>query len=116
MTKIKWSSVFQLANGKSGIAVWSMPQPGVINLPSVAVQWNIAGAGDSNGDGNADLVWENASTGQRAVWFLKNGVLASTINLPTVAIQWHIAGVGDFDSDGNRDLVWENTSSGQRAI
>jgi hypothetical protein len=107
---------FELANGKQGIAVWSMPQPGVINLPTVAVQWNIAGAGDFNGDGNADLVWENTSTGQRAIWFLKNGVLSSTLSLPTVGVQWRIAGVGDFNGDGNQDLVWENTSTGQRAI
>jgi hypothetical protein len=107
---------FELANGKQGIAVWSMPQPGVINLPTVAVQWNIAGAGDFNGDRNADLVWENTSTGQRAIWFLKNGVLSSSINLPIVALQWRIADAGDFDGDGNADLVWQNISTGQRAI
>jgi FG-GAP-like repeat len=107
---------FQLANDKRGIAVWSRPQPGVINLPTLAVQWNIAGAGDFNGDGDADLVWENTSTGQRAIWFLKNGVLSSTINLPTVGLQWRIAGAADFDGDGNADLVWQNISTGQRAV
>jgi FG-GAP-like repeat len=107
---------FQLANSKGGIAVFSMPQPGVINLRTLALQWNIAGAGDFNGDGNADLVWENTSTGQRAIWFLKNGVLSSSIYLPTVGVQWRIAGVGDFNGDGNADLVWQNISTGQRAI
>jgi FG-GAP-like repeat/FG-GAP repeat len=69
-----------------------------------------------NGDGYADLVWENSSTGQRAIWILKNGVLSDTIDLPTVPVQWHIVGVGDFNGDGNADLVWENSSTGQRAI
>jgi AMMECR1 domain-containing protein len=71
---------------------------------------------DFSGAGYADLVWENNSTGQRAIWFLKNGVFSSSIYLPTVPVEWHIAGAGDFDGDGFADLVWENTSTGQRAI
>jgi len=87
-----------------------------INLPTVPVQWHIAGMGDFQGDGNAGLVWENTSTGQRAIWLFKNGVYSGKIDLPTVPLQWHIAGVGDFKGDGNAGLVWENTSTGERAI
>jgi hypothetical protein len=54
------------------------------------VQWRIAGAADFNGDGFADLVWENTATGERAIWFLKNGVFSSGICLPTIPVQWHI--------------------------
>src|SRR5260221_274320 len=71
---------------------------------------------DFDGDGQSDLVWENTSTGQRAIWFLKNGYLQRDIYLPTVSTQWHIAGVGDFLGNGQSDLVWQNTSTGQRAI
>ena len=56
------------------------------------------------------------STGQRAIWLFKNGVLSSSYYLPTMPVAWHIAGVGDFNGDGSADLVWENTSTGQRAI
>ena len=62
------------------------------------------------------LVWENTTTGQCAIWLLKNGVLSSSFYLPTVPVEWRIAGVGDFNGDGFADLVWENTSTGQRAI
>jgi hypothetical protein len=72
-------------------------------------------AKDFDGDGFADLVWQNTSTGQRAIWFLKNGVFASSINLATVSPQWDIAGVGDF-GNGQNDLVWQNTVTGQCAI
>jgi FG-GAP repeat len=46
--------------------------------------WHIAGAGDFNRDGKADLVWENTTTGQRAIWFLKNGVISPNISVPKV--------------------------------
>jgi hypothetical protein len=90
--------------------------PSTISLGNVAPQWQIAGLGDFKGNGNADLVWQNTSTGQRAIWFFVDGVRSSALNLPTVAPQWRIAGSGDFDGDGDADLVWENTSTGQRSI
>jgi hypothetical protein len=55
------------------------------------VEWHIAGAGDFDGDGYADLVWENTATGRRAIWFLKNGVPSSGLMLPTMPVEWHIA-------------------------
>jgi hypothetical protein len=78
--------------------------------------WRIAGAEDFNGDGDTDIVWENTSTGQHAIWLLEGSRFTNGIILPAVAPPWRIAGVGDFNKDGNADIVWENTSTGQRAI
>jgi hypothetical protein len=61
-----------------------------VYLPPVPAGWHIAGTGDFDGDGMADLVWENSSTGEHAIWFLKNGILASSIWLPTTPLSWHI--------------------------
>jgi hypothetical protein len=61
-----------------------------INLPTVPTDWHIAGAADFNGDGQADLVWENTVTGQRGIWIFNNGVFSSVINLPTIPTQWRI--------------------------
>jgi hypothetical protein len=47
-------------------------------------------AWDFSGDGNAGLVWENTGTGQRAIRFMKNGVLTSTVKLPIVPLRWNI--------------------------
>jgi kumamolisin len=73
-------------------------------------------AKDFNGDGYADLVWENSTTGGRVIWLLKNGVFSSAINLPMVAPTWHIAGVGDFLGNGQSDLVWEDMATGKHTI
>jgi hypothetical protein len=72
-------------------------------------------AKDFDVDGFADLVWQNTSTGQRAIWFLKDGVYSSSISLPTASPQWNIAGVGDF-GNGQNDLVLQNSTTGQCAI
>jgi hypothetical protein len=48
----------------------------IMTLPTLGTQWRIAGVGDFNGDGYADIVWQKASTGQIVVWLLQNGVLS----------------------------------------
>jgi hypothetical protein len=52
-------------------------------LPQVATQWRIGGAIDFDGDGQADLIWNNTNTGQHAIWLMKNSVYSSSIGLPT---------------------------------
>jgi hypothetical protein len=51
-------------------------------LGTVHVIYHIAGVADFNGDGKADLVWENTATGTRAIWFLNNGVYSSAGTSP----------------------------------
>jgi FG-GAP-like repeat len=104
-----------VCNGKvfvgtsNSIAAFSTNHPGS--------DWHLVGAGDFNGDGKADIVWENKATGVRAIWLLNNGnFTGNTIGLGTVDPSWHIAGVGDFLGNGQSDLVWENTVTGARAI
>lgn len=71
---------------------------------------------DFNGDGNADLVWENAFTGARVIWMLVNGAYTYATSLPAVPPNWHIAGAGDFLGNGQSDLVWEDTVTGNHVI
>ena len=73
-------------------------------------------ARDFDNDGSADLVWENLSSGQRAIWLMKNGSIKSSIALPTVAPSWHIAAAADFLGTGQSDLVLENSVTGAHAI
>jgi hypothetical protein len=120
LTSQEYGATWNTAQGVDGVRYFTT-QGG--NNPGGPLEWKNASVSQSpadlkafNGDGYADLVWENSSTGQRAIWFLKNGVVSSTTHLPTVPAQWHVAGVGDFNGDGNADLVLENTSTGQRAI
>jgi hypothetical protein len=71
---------------------------------------------DFNGDGEADILWQNGSTGQRVVWLMNGTALQSTVSLGTVPTSWSIVGSGDFNGDGKADILWQNISTGQSVI
>jgi predicted outer membrane repeat protein len=71
---------------------------------------------DWNGDGNADLVWQNTVSGSRAIWFMNGATFVSVASLGIISTDWQIAGTGDFNGDGKPDIVWQNTNNGGRGI
>ncbi len=73
--------------------------------------------GDLNGDGNADIVWRNAATGQDYIYLMNGSAIAGEGFLRAVADQnWQIAGIGDFDGDGKADILWRNSSTGENYV
>jgi hypothetical protein len=119
-TSKEYGATWNIAQGLDGVRYFTSQggtnPGGPLEWKDMSVSRAPADLKAFNGDGYADLVWENSSTGERAIWFLKNGVVSGKIGLPTVPAEWHIAGVGDFNGDGNAGLVWENSSTGQRGI
>ena len=86
--------------------------PGIAQLQHDSAFNRIAALGDLDGDGKADIVWRNTSTGENYVYFMNGLTITSQGYLPTVTTDWTIAGLGDLDGDGKVDIVWRNTSSG----
>ena len=39
-----------------------------VGLSAVAVAWKVEATGDYNGDGKADIMWRNSSTGANSIW------------------------------------------------
>ena len=73
----------------------------------------IRGVGDIDGDGIADLIWQDPTTGKVTCWFMNaNGTTRSTFNVSTSTSLWQIRGVADVDGDGIGDLIWQYPSSG----
>jgi hypothetical protein len=92
-----------------------VPNGGVVFYTEPSAAWQIVTTADIDGDGKADIVWWNSTTGQVYIMIM-NG---STITAQGVAYQepntaWHIEGAGDFAGSGKRNqLLWRNTSNGQ---
>ena len=93
-------------------------QPALVGLP-----WRIVGTGDFDGDGTADILWYNNSTGEIQIWFMKGAAVASRANVlaengqPTlIGPPWSIVAVGDFNEDGFADILWHNSVTGETQI
>ena len=76
---------------------------------SVALDWTIAGIGDFNADGRADILWRHTS-GVVYTWLMNGPSIIGTGSPGSVSPDWTIQGVGDFNGDGRADILWRHTS------
>ena len=72
---------------------------------------------DVNGDGWADLLWRNPSTGANRVWYLNGTTVASQGSLPPAADPaWQLIATADLNADGHPDAIWRNTTTGANVV
>jgi hypothetical protein len=76
--------------------------------------WHVAGAGDFDGDGKADILWQN-DDGTPAIWLMNGTSFIGGGGLANPGPSWQVAGADDFNGDGNGDILWQN-SDGTPAI
>src|SRR5215831_9689330 len=82
-------------------------------------EWQVVGVGDFNGDGHADVLWFDASTGVLGAWLLDGlgNVMAPQFLSLTCGSgcfpTWKVVGVGDFNGDGHADVLWFNADTGE---
>ncbi len=64
--------------------------------------WELVATADFNADSHPDYVLYNASTHQKARWYLNNNVFAGGAFGPTLPVNWSLVGVADFDREGHK--------------
>jgi hypothetical protein len=110
-----------LREGSSGaVQIWLMNGNGprasmrVGNLPASSA---IVGNGDYDGDGHADLLSRDDSTGGLSMLLLVDGrVVGGGEVVPALSLDWEAAGTGDFDLDGRDDVLLRNLRKGHLEV
>ena len=86
-----------------GLGVWYLNGATVIDTKALSIvsasslSWKITGVGDVNGDAMADLLWQNATTGEVAVWYMNGYVVlgGQLLSIPNVGdLSWNMVGPG----------------------
>ena len=120
-----WLDLIWRHETTGAVAVWYMTgtvlREGRLLTPAAVpdLDWLIAGAGDMNGDGHADLVWQHRVSGGLAVWLMRGDHLMSGEPLTPNRVadtDWRIRAVADYNGDGWPDLAWQHRTEGMLSI
>ncbi len=85
------------------------------SMPSAS--WAVAGTGDFDGDGQADIMWRNLATGQNRIWLLAGMSLVPDSRItPAASAAWQVIATEDFDGDGKADIFWRNRYDGRTVM
>jgi hypothetical protein len=111
--------IWQHTNGS--IAVWTMRGATVLATQLFSISgtgdpnWKIAAVADLNRDGKEDLIFQHATGGWLAVWFV-NGMTITRINYLSINQQadtnWKIQAAGDIDGSGVPKILWRHQTQG----
>jgi hypothetical protein len=69
--------------------------------------WNVAAAGDIDGDGRDDLVFINPSPNRYTYWIMNGTTIVRQNSPKSLGSGETLAASGDFNGDGRLDLVWK---------
>jgi hypothetical protein len=91
-----------------------MPTGGAVIMTESNPAWKIVHTPDLDGDGKADILWWNSTTGQvYAVIMNGTAITAQGFVYTEPNTAWKIVAQGDYNGDGKEDLLWRNETTGQ---
>ncbi|NOG71364.1 FG-GAP-like repeat-containing protein [Roseicella sp. DB1501] len=76
-------------------------------VATVDASWSVAGTGDFDGDGRADILWQNADSAV-SVWRMDGTRYLGGGTVATPGAGWSVVGTGDFDGDGRSDILLQD--------
>ncbi|MBZ5724083.1 MAG: FG-GAP-like repeat-containing protein [Acidobacteriia bacterium] len=88
-------------------------------LSGTVAGWRVVGAGDFNGDGHLDLVWQNDATRELTVWYMGGAQGATFLDWSPLSggvAGWKVVGTADFNRDGKPDLIWQNDTTRETTV
>ena len=56
-----------------------------VGVNTVPTEWIVAGSGDYDGDGQADILWHNTDTNQNWMYLMNGPIVAASVGVNTVS-------------------------------
>ena len=78
--------------------------------------WNVISAGDFNGDGKSDILWQNSVTGNIETTLMNGSSISSASASVAPGAGLTAIGTGDFNNDGFSDILFQNSGDGSAVI
>lgn len=79
---------------------------------ALASPWEARAVGDINGDGFADIIWRNKTSGELKGWLLDADGFSESDRIGTTSPSgYDIIGVADYDGNGKADLAFRKSDN-----
>ncbi|MEG3146637.1 VCBS repeat-containing protein, partial [Sphingomonas sp. RT2P30] len=94
-------------------ASWFLNDTAIIGGGSIGnpgAGWTFKGLADLNGDGKADMLFQNSTTGVYASWDLDGAAITGGGNIGNPGGSYTLAKLFDINGDGKADLVFQDAS------
>ncbi|KJU82971.1 Peptidase M23 domain protein [Candidatus Magnetobacterium bavaricum] len=107
-------------NTKTGdIYIWLMTESGTkiksgnLVVKGVPSDWEIKATEDFNGNGKTDVLWQDVTTGDVALWLMDGAKIAGSGYVArAVPSNWQIQATADYNGDGKTDILWQDINTG----
>jgi hypothetical protein len=93
-----------------GTAEKSSGSPG-----SLGSEWSIAGVGDYDGNGTADILWRNTGTGAILVWLMAGTTRTASSSPGRLATAWQVAALSPYSCQNSNLCAILSTGNNVRA-
>jgi Ca2+-binding RTX toxin-like protein len=101
---------------QNGSAVYLVQNnyPGAFTIASIGTAGSFVAkdSADLNGDGNADIVFQNPGSTQVYGWLMNGATIAGQGSIGVAGANWDLKFAADLTGDAQADLIFRNSSTG----